>query len=124
MDFEPRDDSECDNLDRDKFERELQQAFLRRPAPPSLKRKLMDRRSRQRTERIRIRMVMWERLAAGLVLAAALGGGFAWHQRQQREEQRKGEAARQQVFTALRITSHALNQMKAQLAEHDRDRQQ
>ena len=119
MDFEPMDDFE-----HDPFEHELTQAFERRPAPPSLKRKLMDRRSRQRTERIRVRIVMWERLAAGLVLAAALGGGFAWHQRQQREEQRKGEAARQQVFTALRITSHALNQMKAQLAEHDRDRQE
>jgi hypothetical protein len=55
------------------------------------------------------------------VLAALVGGGFEWHQR---EEQRKGEAARQQVFTALRITNHALNQVKAQLAEHDRDRQE
>ena len=116
MDFEPLNDAE-----RDQFERELKQAFVRRPAPPSLKRKLMEQRTRQRTERIRIRMVMWERLAAGLVIAAALGGGYAWHQH---EEQRKGEAARQQVFTALRITSHALNQMKAQLAEHDRDRQE
>lgn len=116
MDFEPRDD-----LERDEFERELHQAFLRRPAPPSLKRKLMEQRGRQITERIRHRMVIWERLAAGLVIAAALGGGFAWHQH---DEQRKGEAARQQVFTALRITSHALNQMKAQLAEHDRDRQE
>lgn len=105
----------------DDFERELQQAFVRRPAPPSLKRKLMERRSRQRTERIRTRMVMWERLAACLVLAAAVGGGFAWHQR---DEQRKGEAARQQVLTALRITNHALNQVKTQLAEHDRDPQE
>lgn len=116
MDFEPMDDFEHDN-----FERELQQAFLRRPAPPSLKRKLMDRRSRQRTERIRVRMVMWERLAAGLVLALALGGGFAWHQH---DEQLKGEAATQQVLTALRITNRALNQVKTQLAEHDRDRQE
>ena len=111
MDFEPMDD----------FERELTQAFERRPAPPSLKRKLMERRSRQRTERIRIRTVIWQRLAAGLVMAAALGGGFAWRQR---DEQRKGEAARQQVLTALRITNRALNQVKTQLAEHDRDRQE
>lgn len=105
----------------DDFERELELAFVRRPAPPSLKRKLMERRSRQRTERIRIRMVMWERLAAGLVLAAAVGGGFAWHYN---DEQRKGEAAREQVLTALRITNHALNQVRTQLAEHDRATQE
>lgn len=105
----------------DDFERELKQAFVRRPAPPSFKRKLMDRRNRQRTARIRTRMVMWERLAACLVLCAALAGGFAWHQR---DEQRKGEAARQQVLTALRITNHALNQVKNQLAEHDRNPQE
>ena len=33
------------------------------------------------------------------------------------------EAARQQVLTALRITSHALNQMNMQLAAHRRDGQ-
>ena len=42
-------------------------------------------------------------------------GGVAWRNR---EEQRKDEAARQQVLTALRITAHALNQMNAQLAAH------
>ena len=116
MRFEPHHDPE-----RDDFERELKQAFERRPAPPSLKRKLMEQRGRQRTERLRIRRVIWERLAACLVLAALVGGGLQWRQR---EEQRKGEAARQQVLTALRITNHALNQIKAQLAEHDRDREE
>ena len=116
MEFESQDEFE-----RDGFERELQQAFLRRPAPPSLKRKLMERRSRQNTERLHLRKLVWERLAACLVLAALVGGGFSWHQR---EERRKGEAARQQVFTALRITNRALNQLRVQLAEHDRDRQE
>ncbi len=116
MEFEP-----WNEFDRDDFELELKQALERRPAPPSLKRKVMERRSRQRTERLRLRTALWERLAACLVLAALLGGGFAWHQR---DEQRKGEAARQQVFTALRITNRALNEVKAQLAEHERDGQQ
>ena len=116
MEFESQDDP-----GRDDFEREVQQAFLRRPAPPSLKRKLMERRRRQNTERLHLRKVVWERLAACLVLAALVGGGFGWHQR---EERRKGEAARQQVFTALRITNRALNQLRVQLAEHDRDRQE
>jgi hypothetical protein len=110
-----------DEFERDHFERELTQALERRPAPPSLKRKLMERRSRQRTERLHIHTMWWQRLAASLLMVAALCGGFAWRNR---EEQRKGEEARRQVLTALRITNHALNQMKTQLAEHDRDRQE
>ena len=106
-----------DDFERDHFERELTQALERRPAPPSLKRKVME----QRTERLRIRRVVWERLAACLVLAGVLGGAYTWHDR---EEQRKGNAAREQVMTALRITNRALNQVKTQLAEHDRDRQE
>jgi hypothetical protein len=121
VEFESQDELDRGDLERDDFERELQQAFVRRPAPPSLKRKLMERRSRQNTERLHLRKVVWERLAACLVLAALVGGGFGWHQR---EERRKGEAARQQVFTALRITNRALNQVRAQLAERDRDRQE
>jgi hypothetical protein len=37
-----------------------------------------------------------------------------------RQEERRGEAAREQVMTALRITGHALNQVQTRLAEHDR----
>jgi hypothetical protein len=54
-------------------------------------------------------------LAASVLLASVLTGGFMWHERQ---EQRKGEAAREQVFTALRITGRALNTVKTQLAGH------
>ena len=115
------DDFEREQFERDRFERELAQAFERRPAPPSLKRKVMERRNRQRTERLHIRRVVWERLAAGLLLAAVMGGAYTWHDR---EEQRKGEAAREQVMPALRITNRALNQVKTQLAEHDRDTQE
>jgi len=102
------------------LERELRQAFERRPAPPSLKGKIMERRRRQNTERFRHRVVFWQRLAAAMLLVAALGGAFAWRNAQQR---RKGEEAREQVFTALRIANHALNQMNAQLTQQDRDAQ-
>jgi hypothetical protein len=105
----------------DEFERELTQALERRPAPPSLKRKVVERRTRQHTERINRRAVMWQRLAACLVLGGALGGGLAWRNK---EEQRKGEEARRQVMTALRITGHALDEVQNQLAEHDKDRQE
>lgn len=114
MDFEPLEPM-------DNFELELKEAFERRPAPPSLKRKVMERRSRQHTERQRFRAVVWQRLAACIVVMAMLGGGLAWRNR---EQQRKGEAARAQVLTALRITGHALDQVKTQLAEHDRDGQE
>ncbi|MGO8757637.1 MAG: hypothetical protein ACLQG3_05885 [Terracidiphilus sp.] len=104
----------------DELERELRQALERQPAPPSLKRKVMERRWRQRTERRSTRMVWLERLAASVVLAGAVGGALAWRNA---EEHRKGEEAKQQVFTALRVTHRALEQMNAQLKEQDRDRQ-
>ncbi|MGA2168370.1 MAG: hypothetical protein ABSG62_09165 [Terracidiphilus sp.] len=100
------------------FERELRQAFERRPAPPGLKRRLMEKRRAQRPHRT---VVFWQRLAASIVLAAVLAGGVVWRNL---EERRKGEAARQQVLTALRITTRALNQMNTRLAAHGRAAQE
>ncbi len=105
----------------DDFERELRQAFERRPAPPGFKRRLMEQRGRRRTERLHGHMVFWQRLAASLALAALVGGGWAWRHA---EERRKGEEARAQVLTALRITSHALHEMNTRLATHSRAGQQ
>jgi hypothetical protein len=56
-------------------------------------------------------------MAAALVLTAALAGGAAWRER---EERRKEEAARDQVLTALRITNRALNQVNLRLATRGR----
>ena len=99
----------------DDFERELSAAMRRKPAPASLKRLVMERRRRERAEQHH-RMVWFERLAASLVLAGVVGGALVWHST---EEKRRGEEARQQVFTALRITNRALQQMKVQLEEHN-----
>jgi hypothetical protein len=101
----------------DEFEREIQQAFERRPAPPGLKRKLMEKR---RARKSYDSFFTWQRLAASIALTAVLAGGFEWHNIQER---RKEEAAREQVMTALRITSHALNQMNARLASRRRGAQ-
>lgn len=102
----------------DDFELELRQALERRPVPPSLKRRIMAQRAaRTRQQTIRVPSVLWQRLAASVVLVAALGGGLTW--RRHEEERRKGEEARRQVLTALRITSHALDHVQAQLAAHD-----
>jgi hypothetical protein len=102
----------------DEFERELQQAFSRRPAPPSLKRRLMEKRR----AKVAVRpWVTWQLLAASLALTAVLAGGVEWRIV---EERRREEAAREQVLTALRITSHALNQMNARLAARRRGEQE
>jgi hypothetical protein len=100
----------------EEFEQELRQALERRPAPVSLKGRIMARRG---TRKPRGHRVMWQRLAAALALAAVLGGAAEW-EGHVREERRRGEAARQQVLTALRITGHALDQMNKQLAAHGR----
>ncbi len=102
------------------FERELRQALVRLPAPPSLKRKVLERRDRQRAGQTRLPALWLERVAAVLLLAALLGGALFRHNAEQR---RKGEAARQQVFTALRIAGHALDEMNTQLTARNPDQQ-
>lgn len=99
------------------FERELRQSLARRPAPPSLKRRILDARRLRRAARLHSRAVLWQRLAASLVVAASLGGGLTWHHVQQ---ERRAEEARREVITALRITNRALNEVNARLAAHDR----
>jgi hypothetical protein len=101
----------------DEFESEMRQAFERRPAPPGLKRRLMEKR---RTRKPYDSFFTWQRLAASLALTAILAGGLQWRNV---EERRKEEEAREQVMTALRITSHALNQMNARLAARRRGSQ-
>jgi hypothetical protein len=100
------------------LERELRQAFERRPAPPSLKGKILERRRRQNTERVRHRVLFWQRLAACLLLVCLGSGAWTWHRV---VERRKGEEARAQVFTALRIASHALSRMNAQLEDREQE---
>lgn len=108
------------------FEQELRQAFEQCPAPSSLKRKVMERRRRP-AQRGWFRLFAWQGLAASLISVSlcilatlALYGSY---QRRRAEQEREGEAARQQVLTALSITNHALNHLNQQLAAHRRDRE-
>jgi hypothetical protein len=104
----------------DDFEKELIQAMERRPAPPSLKGKVMQRRGLLTVERRRHNVwLAWQWMAAGLLVAAMLGGAVEWRMRKV-EEQRQGEEARRQVMIALRITGRALNEVNAQLTAHSR----
>ncbi len=108
----------------DGFERELSEALVRRPAPPSLKHKVMERRRGAR-RRQPFPLFAWRGLAASFVsvllcilAALAIYGGY---EQQQAEQRRKGEEAKQQVFTALRIANHALEEMNAQLKQQDKN---
>ena len=111
------------------FERELRQAFERRPAPPGLKRRLRERgllkeplsdgrrKEVRSTAKIEKPLISWRLLAACAALVAALAGGVQWRHV---ERVRKEEGAREQVLTALRITSQALVRMNTRLAAHHR----
>ncbi len=99
------------------FEREVQAALARRPAPPDLKRKIVGRLWQQ-AGRSHRRMVWMERIAASLVIAAVAGGATYWRHE---VEKRRAEEAKQQVFTALRIAGTALQEVNAQLTEGNPD---
>ena len=120
MDFEwPGQTGKTDQPEEiDGFERELRQAMERRPAPPSLKRRILQQRATRRTQRVHSHTIWWQRLAASVLLAGVVAGGYSWRQV---EERRKGEEAAQQVLTALRITNHALNDMNRRLVARNRE---
>ena len=101
----------------DDFERDLHLALERIPAPPSLKRKVMERSQAQYAARRR-RVIWWQRMAAAAALLSVLAGVLMWRSAERRRE---GERARREVMVALRITSRALTQMESQLAAHNQN---
>ncbi len=103
----------------DQFERELKQALERRPAPPGLKTRIMAARRERRQETLHSHSLLWMRLAATLLIVALIGGAVRWDY-QRIQERRRGEQARQQVLTALRITSHALDLVQQRLSARNR----
>ena len=100
----------------EELERRLRMALARRPAPLGLKQRVLAQ-ARQRRLMGQApqqgRGWMLQRIAASMLLAA-LFGGFAVYRQQ--EERRKGEAAREQVLTALRITNRTLDRVSEHLA--------
>ncbi len=96
----------------DDFELELRRSLQRRPAPPAFKQNLLNHRRSSRATR---HWFLWQRLAASILLAAGVGGLLTWRHLQQL---RKGEEASRQLFIALRITHHALNDVQMRLAAH------
>jgi hypothetical protein len=95
------------------FERDLSVAMRRHEAPMGLKSRVLAQ-ARERRRAQRGMFWMWQRVTAVLVLAAVVGGVVEYRHV---EEVRKGEEAKQQVLTALRITSKTLDRVQARLAD-------
>ena len=99
------------------FERKLRYAMQHRAAPLGLKQRVLAR-AREQRKNVRGRSWAWQWVAASTLLVAIAGGGLAVHEHV--EEQQKGEEARQQVLTALRITNKTLDRVTQRLAYSDR----
>jgi len=119
VEFERTDHNEPFHPERDRdFELELRQAMERKPAPPSLKRRILQAQAARKTQKLHVQTVWWQRLAASVLILGVIAGGYSWRQV---EERRKGEEAKQQLMTALRITNRALNDMNRRLTVRNRD---
>jgi hypothetical protein len=104
----------------EEFERKLRFAMQHRAAPLGLKQRVMAR-ARERRQAQRGRWWMVQRIAASVLLAAAFGGFAVYRQVEERiSEQKRGEEAREQVLTALRITNKALGRVNERLADGSR----
>ncbi len=123
------------------LEQRLRLALKRRAAPPELKQRVMAAAQSQRVKRspssrlflTRSRGAergaagydwMIQRIAASVLLAALIGGLILHYQAVhyqaahfQSEQRREGEAAREQVIVALRITNKTLNRVNEHLSE-------
>jgi hypothetical protein len=119
MDDEMRND-EMKGRELAEFERKLRFALQHRPAPLGLKQRVLVR-ARERRQAQHGRWWMVQRIAASAALAAVFGGLAVYHQAEERAlERKKGEEAREQVMTALRITHQTLYRVNARLIQNSR----
>jgi len=112
--------NEMDNRDLAEFEQKLRLAMRHREAPLGMKQRVLAR-ARERRPARHGRWWMVKRIAASVVLVAGIAGLWSgvtvYHQN---EERRKGEEARQQVLTAMRITNKTLDRVSDKLADNGR----
>ena len=106
------------------FEQKLRIAMQHRDAPLGLKQRVLAKAregARERRQTQRTRVWMWQRIAASVLLAVAIGGFAVYRQVEERAlEQKKGEEAREQVLTAFRITSRTLGRVNERLTVSSR----
>ncbi len=105
--------NELQGQELEELERKLRLALRHRKAPAGLKNRVLTLASERRRQR-HGRGWMLQRVAASILLAAMAGGFVAYRQV---EERRKGEAAREQVMTALRITNKTLSRVSDRVSE-------
>jgi hypothetical protein len=95
------------------FEGKLRLAMRHQQAPLGMKQRVLAR-ARARRQASHGRWWMLQRVAASALLAAVFGGAAVYHKV---EERRKGEQAREQVLTALRITGKTLDRVQERLSD-------
>lgn len=83
---------------------ELQSALQRQPAPESLRARVMAQVAAEPDRQQKTHRVVLARLAASLILVSLVAVGGARYANETRER-REGEAAKEQLLLALRITS-------------------
>jgi hypothetical protein len=109
--------NEMNDQELAEFERKLRFALQHRAAPLGLKQRVLAR-ARERRQAQHGRWWMLQRIAASAVLAAIFGGFAVYRQVEERAiERRKGEEAREQVLTALRITNRTLDRVSDRVNE-------
>lgn len=99
-------------------EQALREALRREPAPEGLAERILQRAGRQAPSPLRNPIAPWWRLpalrwAVAAVAIACAGGAILEH----RQQQLRGEQARQQVLLALRITGSRLRIVQEQVVK-------
>ncbi len=104
----------------DRFDEELRSALRREDAPPNFAERVLARTAQQTAP-----PTLWDRIlratqlpalrfaAAALLCVAVVGGSLEYRHREQ--EKRAGEAAKQQLMLALRITGAKLQYVQAKV---------
>jgi phosphopantetheinyl transferase (holo-ACP synthase) len=97
---------------------ELRRVLRREDPPPGFAERVMRRvETRQPEQRMDVARPSVMRWAAAAMLVAALGGGLQYRAVQQQRERIRGEAAKEQVMKALRITADKLQVVQSAVKE-------
>ena len=89
---------------------ELRRALARKDPDPGFANRVMARI--ERDGRVERSWGGWRAVAAALLVTVVMG---AWGVHERRERQREGEAAREQVLLALRITSEKVRHVQHEI---------